>query len=198
MIIFVRHAKTKLNSENLIQTTSDNDILNPTHLEIKTFKSRLKNAYLTIGEYSINNNLKVITSEYKRTKQTAEVFGFYNISTDSRINELDLSGFEFSNKDLLSNNKQFNNDWNNDIPIIGVESKSNFYMRLVDFLNSCKSNQNYLVFSHGLVIRSIISICVSNSINFNSILNKIKLKNLGITVVDPINLSLEGIYNNEA
>jgi alpha-ribazole phosphatase/probable phosphoglycerate mutase len=191
MILFVRHAKTKLNKLNLIQTVVDEDIEDLNETEKASFKSLL--------EYSAINNgidiqeLSVICSNSKRTQQTAKSVGWQEFDVDERINELNLLKFDKTNKDDLVNNDEFTDDWDNFHEIEGTENKADFINRISNFLDSLDDNKNYLVFSHGLVIRGIISLLVYNDINFNNILSKINVQNLDITVINA--KQFKGIYH---
>jgi alpha-ribazole phosphatase/probable phosphoglycerate mutase len=191
MILFVRHAKTKLNKLNLIQTVVDEDIEDLNETEKASFKSLL--------EYSAINNgidiqeLSVICSNSKRTQQTAKSVGWQEFDVDERINELNLLKFDKTNKDDLVNNDEFTDDWDNFREIEGTENKADFINRISNFLDSLDDNKNYLVFSHGLVIRGIISLLVYNDINFNNILSKINVQNLDITVINA--KQFKGIYH---
>lgn len=182
MILFVRHAKTKLNKSNLIQTVVDEDIEELNETEKVSFNSLLE--YSAIKHGIDLQELSVICSNYKRTQQTAKSLGWQSFEVDERINELNLLKFDKTNKDDLVNNDEFNDDWNNFCEIEGTENKADFINRISNFIESLDNNKNYLVFSHGLVIRGIVSLLVYNDINFNSILSKINVQNLDITVVD--------------
>ncbi|EJO5348855.1 alpha-ribazole phosphatase [Clostridium botulinum] len=156
----------------------------------KSFYGKLDVGLTKIGEeqsYKVGeflNNIdfnKIYISDRKRTKQTLEIIlqmnKFYEnkrniICEDDRINELDFGVFEGKSYEEICSlypkeQKEWERDWKNFLPPKG-ESVIEFYNRVENFMKHIQKEQdgNYLIVTHGGVIRMIYSYILQHNVDF--------------------------------
>ncbi|WP_251862570.1 alpha-ribazole phosphatase, partial [Clostridium sp. Marseille-Q2269] len=134
-----------------------------------------------VGELLKNINFnRVYISDRKRTNETAEIIlhrnNFYKkekniICRESRINELDFGIFEGKSYEEICSlypeqQKSWEKDWENFV-IPNGESAVAFYNRVKEFMIDIKKHKDgdYLVITHGGVIRMIYSYILQNNID---------------------------------
>ncbi|BDB00729.1 alpha-ribazole phosphatase [Clostridium botulinum] len=124
---------------------------------------------------------KIYISDRKRTKETAERIlernKFYEkekniIYKDEKINELDFGIFEGKSYEEIGSlypkeQEKWEKDWKNFAPPKG-ESAVVFYNRVENFMKHIQKEEdgNYLIVTHGGVIRMIYSYILQNNIDF--------------------------------
>ena len=171
-MILVRHLPTSFNRKGLLQGKIDNSILPIFESERKEIEKNLK----FINKHF--SNPIILVSKYKRTQETASVYGFESYTIDERLNELDFGDYEGKEKSLLISEKP---DWlTNPLNLrLGEELKS-FNSRIIDFLSSRNKDEEIVIFGHGAFIRAAISIT-----NFGSLsnMNQIEIKNNELVVL---------------
>lgn len=148
MIIYmVRHIKTNSNKLGLIQGSIDNEIIQPNRKALD--KVRIIKNYLD----KINFD-QILTSELKRTIQTANLYGFNEPNVEPLINEFNFGSYEGTLKRQLN----VNPNWvKNPFKIIFGESSFSFEKRIDLFLNKYRSSPKILIFSHGMFSRGLLS-----------------------------------------
>ncbi|EDT84831.1 alpha-ribazole phosphatase [Clostridium botulinum] len=124
---------------------------------------------------------KIYISDRKRTRETAEVIlernKFYEkekniIYKDERINEIDFGIFEGKSYEEIGSlypkeQEKWEKDWKN-FPSPKGESAVVFYNRVENFMKHIQKEEdgNYLIVTHGGVIRMIYSYILQNNIDF--------------------------------
>ncbi|KGO14222.1 alpha-ribazole phosphatase [Clostridium botulinum] len=124
---------------------------------------------------------KIYISDRKRTRETAEIIlernKFYEkekniIYKDERINEIDFGIFEGKSYEEIGSlypkeQEKWEKDWKNFPPPKG-ESAVVFYNRVENFMKHIQKEEdgNYLIVTHGGVIRMIYSYILQNNIDF--------------------------------
>ncbi|MCA1055307.1 phosphoglycerate mutase family protein [Rossellomorea aquimaris] len=171
-IVIIRHLPTYWNMEDLLQGTQDIEVLPPNHYhncEIKKNRKKLKNEF--------NFDL-VLCSELKRTKQTANLYGYKNLIIDPLLNELNFGYFEGKEKSELS--KVVN--WvENPRDVVLGESLIDFEKRIKSFIDKYITLDTLLIFGHGAWIRGLISINKWGNINK---MNQFHINNNEIIVIE--------------
>ncbi|NFL95178.1 alpha-ribazole phosphatase [Clostridium botulinum] len=124
---------------------------------------------------------KIYISDRKRTRETAERIleknKFYDkekniIYKDEKINELDFGIFEGKSYEEIGSlypkeQEKWEKDWKNFAPPKG-ESAVVFYNRVENFMKHIQKEEdgNYLIVTHGGVIRMIYSYILQNNMDF--------------------------------
>ncbi|KRU31503.1 alpha-ribazole phosphatase [Clostridium sporogenes] len=124
---------------------------------------------------------KIYISDRKRTRETAERIleknKFYEkgkniIYKDEKINELDFGIFEGKSYEEIGSlypkeQEKWEKDWKNFAPPKG-ESAVVFYNRVENFMKHIQKEEdgNYLIVTHGGVIRMIYSYILQNNMDF--------------------------------
>ncbi|KEI77838.1 alpha-ribazole phosphatase [Clostridium botulinum A2 117] len=124
---------------------------------------------------------KIYISDRKRTRETAERIlernRFYEkekniIYKDERINEIDFGIFEGKSYEEIGSlypkeQEKWEKDWKNFAPPKG-ESAVVFYNRVENFMKHIQKEEdgNYLIVTHGGVIRMIYSYILQNNMDF--------------------------------
>lgn len=124
---------------------------------------------------------KIYISDRKRTRETAEIIlernKFYEkekniIYKDERINEIDFGIFEGKSYEEIGSlypkeQEKWEKDWKN-FPSPKGESAVVFYNRVENFMKHIQKEEdgNYLIVTHGGVIRMIYSYILQNNIDF--------------------------------
>ncbi|HCL4444780.1 TPA: alpha-ribazole phosphatase [Clostridium botulinum] len=124
---------------------------------------------------------KIYISDRKRTRETAERIlernRFYEkekniIYKDEKINELDFGIFEGKSYEEIGSlypkeQEKWEKDWKNFAPPKG-ESAVVFYNRVENFMKHIQKEEdgNYLIVTHGGVIRMIYSYILQNNMDF--------------------------------
>ncbi|MBY6757544.1 alpha-ribazole phosphatase [Clostridium botulinum] len=124
---------------------------------------------------------KIYISDRKRTRETAEIIlernKFYEkekniIYKDERINEIDFGIFEGKSYEEIGSlypkeQEKWEKDWKN-FPSPKGESAVVFYNRVENFMKHIQKEEdgNYLIVTHGGVIRMIYSYILHNNIDF--------------------------------
>ncbi|AJD29580.1 MULTISPECIES: alpha-ribazole phosphatase [Clostridium] len=135
-----------------------------------------------VGELLKNVDFnKIYISDRKRTRETAERIlernKFYEkekniIYKDKRINEIDFGIFEGKSYEEIGflypkEQERWERDWKNFAPPKG-ESAVGFYNRVENFMKHIQKEEDgdYLIVSHGGVIRMIYSYILQNNMDF--------------------------------
>lgn len=171
-MILIRHLPTSFNRKGLLQGKINNSILPIIESERKEVE---KNLTFINKHFS---NPRILVSEYKRTQETASVYGFESYTIDERLNELDFGAYEGKEKSRLISE---NPDWlTNPLALRFGEEIKFFNSRVIDFLSSRNKDEELVIFGHGAFIRAAISIT-----NFGSIsnMNQIEIKNNELVVL---------------
>lgn len=147
-IIFVRHGITQAN-KNRTFSKSNTPIAEDGYDILDRTKEFLK-------YYDIK---KVYTSDFLRTKQTAEYLGFKNYVSDSRVNEIDVGDFKGLSYDFVLNHfgKDLKDLKGNEMAASypNGESRLDVIERVSSFIEDLKEEDgDILVVSHGIAIRS--------------------------------------------
>lgn len=124
---------------------------------------------------------KIYISDRKRTRETAERIlernRFYDkekniIYKDEKINEIDFGLFEGKSYEEIGSlypkeQEKWEKDWKNFAPPKG-ESAVVFYNRVENFMKHIQKEEdgNYLIVTHGGVIRMIYSYILQNNMDF--------------------------------
>lgn len=135
-----------------------------------------------VGEFLkyVNFN-KIYISDRKRTRETAEIILERNklykkekniIYKDERINEIDFGLFEGKSYEEIGSlypkeQERWERDWKNFAPPNG-ESAVEFYNRVENFMKHIQKEEDrdYLIVTHGGVIRMIYSYILQNNMDF--------------------------------
>lgn len=189
MIYFIRHYFTEFNLQSKFQTSIDNSIITIDPDHFLKFNSMLNiSQVLHIDE--------AICSPLIRTQETAKALGFNNITIDHRITELDFGILDGVHIDELKKSEDIKL-WDRYFPIDGTERKDDFRDRLHEFLEEYKDSEKpIIVFTHGIVMRSIM--CDILNIKFNlSKIDEFKFDPISILKINFKNnkFLIEGIYN---
>lgn len=171
-LYLIRHLPTAWNTEGRLQGSRDisiNETDSYTRIQIQKNLELLEK--LTFD--------KVFVSTLKRTKETAKEYNFKSFEVEPLIDELNFGKYEGKKKELMLND--LGDDWFNKCSeIILGESLSSFSKRINDFLEKYKGLENVLVFSHGAVIRSILSLIDKGSIDE---MNQLHIENNSLTTI---------------
>ena len=124
---------------------------------------------------------KIYISNRKRTRETAEIIlgrnKFYKkekniIYKEERINEIDFGIFEGKSYEEIGSlypkeQERWERDWKNFVPPKG-ESAVGFYNRVENFMKHIQKEEDgdYLIVTHGGVIRMIYSYILQNNMDF--------------------------------
>lgn len=178
-LICIRHIETNLNKEGLLQGSLDISI-DRSFINEKIFSQNLK----LIKNFQPKS---VFTSNLIRTKETAEAYGFENYISSESLNEYNFGKYEGLKKEMLL---QDNFDlWffkfkNSDIG----EGYDSLNIRIFNFLKSLDNDETYLLFSHGLILRFLVSISLNLDRN---LINQINVKNNSVHILDINNKEIQ-------
>jgi len=147
MIIAVRHIATKYNTQDLLQGKIDSSI-------IKTIdKSEIKENLKSISSFKVD---EIFSSPLKRAIETCELYGFSNPTISNLLTEYDFGQYELTPKqDFIDQHPEWINNFTKTNVGEGYDSFSN---RVNLFLSYLDANKNYLIFSHGVVIRYLVTV----------------------------------------
>jgi len=146
-IIFIRHAKTKLNKNNIF-------LGRKTNIGIIKFKNNDKKFYD-----------KIFSSPLERSKNTAKEFRTKTIKIDSNLNEINYGLFDGSTYDQLKiRNPKMIKNWSlfKDPRFPNGENQSDVIIRVNKFIKKLKkdlknkNSQNYLVVTHNVFLRCLL------------------------------------------
>lgn len=154
-IYLIRHFETDWNAQGILQGSRDisiNQNIDP--------ESVADNSKLIEG---IDFDC-ILTSKYKRTKQTAKHYGIKDVKEEVLVNEVNFGKYEGRpKKEML---EDLGEQWRNDPKSLHLgESMIDFEARLFSFLRVYSNCQNVLVFTHGGVIRGLRSIKENGNID---------------------------------
>lgn len=171
-IYLIRHFSTEWNKDELLQGKKDIPISNISNNDRMQME---KNINILEGQkYDI-----VLTSTLKRTKQTANKYGFNRFQIEPLLDELDFGVFEGGLKSNLI--KDTKGAWiESPRSLVLGESLQGFEDRLKFFLSTYGKYKKILIFGHGAVIRALISIQKNNNID---LMNKMEIKTNSITIL---------------
>lgn len=149
MIIFTRHYLTEFNTKDLIQTYTNNSIieLKDTFTYINQWKGLLPENF---------NPSQIWCSTLIRTEETCKLLGYTPTNYSYKLNELSL--FEYEGKNYLALNDHY-------LPTDLF--KRTLFEKMIDlkfFLNSLNKGEDILIFTHGITIRLIYCILMNESI----------------------------------
>ncbi len=147
----IRHLSTKHNKVGILQGTFDTS-------EVIINRKDLQLIQHNCQELSGIHFDKILCSELERTKLTAQLHGYNEneFVVSQLLNEISFLEFELTPKEvfLLKDNNWISDPKNSLLAseILKLEK------RLITFLEENKSYNNILIFSHGCVIRALVSI----------------------------------------
>lgn len=148
-ITLIRHLPTEWNKKQKLQGRQDIDISIPTEEFIKGIHSNQK-LLKKIAPFDL-----VLASTLKRTRQTANLYGF-EPESEALLDELDFGPFEGGPKERLT--EALGDKWiESPKGLVLGESLENFEKRITAFLEKYRTYSNILVFGHGSWIRGMIS-----------------------------------------
>lgn len=148
-IILICHLPTKKDLEGLLP--GKNRKISPIAEEEKIVIQQNKQFLKTLSRPDL-----VLTSSSKRTKETAELYGYEDAQEESLLNELDFGPFaEEAKKDFL---EEVGVQWftNPKRTIIGPAVEE-LEERILDFLKKYESYECLLIFGHPFWIQALIS-----------------------------------------
>ncbi|WP_062356792.1 histidine phosphatase family protein [Bacillus kwashiorkori] len=173
-ITIIRHLPTSWNKKGLLQGRKDIEIA-PITQHVQLEMEKVKQQMLK----RLPENTFILTSTLKRTKQTAEAYGYEPIS-EPLLDELDFGMFEGKTKQLLI--KKLGTKWIEDPrQLVLGEPLIDFENRIISFLNKYKTKSPLLVFGHGSWMRGLLSIYHYNSITN---MNKFRINNNDCITLD--------------
>jgi broad specificity phosphatase PhoE len=165
-LYLIRHLPTTWNEKGKLQGRKD---ILPKELDYRTLerineiKNELNNIYID----------KYFSSPLKRAIMTAEKYGYDEPIIEDRIIEFDFGEYEGKSKQMMLNN--IGTTWYNNVGNLNLgESFSEFSKRINSFISEIKFLHSALLFSHGFVIRYLISKYDRNNV---SKVNKVDVKN---------------------
>jgi broad specificity phosphatase PhoE len=171
-LYLIRHLPTNWNKSGLLQGKRNIAI---DHIN-ESDESKILNNTETLKNKEFD---LILTSSLTRTKQTAIEYGYKKFEIEPLLDELDFGIYEGKHKSNLI--KASNGLWiSNPSQLILGESLADFESRLRSFLISYSQFNRILVFSHGAVIRALVSIKNNNNIDA---MNKITVNNNSITII---------------
>lgn len=147
----IRHISTEHNKSGRLQGMFDTKELLLSRLDLQL----IQNNCIELSKIHFD---KIMCSELERTKLTAHLHGYNEkeFVVSKLLNEISFLEFELTPKEvfLLKDNNWISNPKNSLLAseILKLEK------RLITFLEENKSYNNILIFSHGCVIRALVSI----------------------------------------
>ncbi len=185
MIYLVRHGKTDWNIEKRIQG----------HIDISlndNGKQQVENVAETIKNLKID---EIYSSDLLRAKETAEIINKkfkLDIKVDRRLREFNYRDLEGVVK--TSYTEEMWDDINKDPEKVHVEPSEKVFDRIKSFFDELDINKNYLIVTHGGVLRVIMYYFDNKDIFDKEFFNKeychMKIENGAVYEVDPINKSI--------
>lgn len=175
MIYFIRHAKTLDNLKGLIQTNINTDIQKITLSDKIIFFKKLDN-------FNLKKLSCIYTSTLKRTIETANVlFPDSKKISKNLFNEVDCHEIDNIPKNLYTR-KELNSKVSiSKYDVIDQIEEIISFLRIIQ-----NSMDNVLVFSHGMLIRAIISYLNNIDFDIYDLINSktVKFYNLSIAQID--------------
>ncbi len=173
-IAIIRHLPTAWNDKGYLQGRRDIPISLPisdqTWLQIKENNMHLEN--LKPFDY-------VFSSELKRTQQTANLYGYPNVTSEPLLNELDFGSFEGKLKTELE--KKYDDKWlSSPLQMNLGESLLQFQNRVLAFIQKYAQAKKILIFGHGSWTRALLSISEIGNIQN---MNRIEIENNQLALV---------------
>lgn len=169
MIVAIRHLPTPFNRQNLLQGRAD------TSISLDINHSQIKDNLKYISSLKID---KVFSSPLKRTLQTSSLYGFSNPNISPFLVEYDFGGYELTSKLEFTKNHP---EWVNDFTKVKIgEGYKAFSNRINLFLDKLDPSKNYIIFSHGVVIRYLITKSLGLSLDYT---NKLKVNNNSLNFI---------------
>lgn len=171
VVIAIRHLPTDFNLQGILQGRSDKSI-----------------NYETINRSQIESNLRILqhltfdqvyVSPLKRTKETALEYGFDNYQEDENLIEFDFGRYE--NVSRIKMLEEVGEFWLEHFTQVDFgESIQDLRTRLMRFIEENENHETILIFSHGVVIRSLMAL--SGLIDFDKT-NRLSVRNNSITII---------------
>lgn len=166
-LAIIRHLPTAWNKAGLLQGSKDIEI-DEVSLEDRAKIDENKASIINYQPFDL-----ILTSSLKRTKQTAQAYGYSSVHQEPLLNELNFGVYEGKEKSLLI--KENKDLWVNaptsltlGEPLLALED------RVKRFVDKYKEYPKVLVFGHGSWIRAAISIQRTGSI---ALMNKVVVNN---------------------
>ncbi len=166
-LAIIRHLPTAWNKAGLLQGSKDIEI-DDVSVEDMANIDENKASILNYQPYDL-----ILTSSLRRTKQTAQVYGYSNVNQEPLLNELNFGVYEGKEKSLLI--KENEDLWVNAPTSLTLgEPLAALEERVKQFVEKYKEYPKVLAFGHGSWIRAAISIQKTGSI---ALMNKVVVKN---------------------
>ncbi len=146
----IRHLPTSWNQRRILQGKKDIGILPPTAEVLEAVQSNKAVLDAVVFDY-------VLTSQYKRTRETATLYGYSPGRPEPLLNELDFGPYEGQPKDKLI--AETSPSWQeNALELTLGEPLSGFQDRLFELLKKYRHCDKLLAFGHGAVTRGLLAI----------------------------------------
>jgi len=150
-LLILRHLPTEWNRAGLLQGRQDLPLLPPADGEAAMIGENLARIRQA-GPPTL-----VLTSELRRTHQSAERYGFSRIHTEPLLNELDFGRYEGRERALLL--AEQDPAWSEDPRALVLgEAIADLAQRVRDFLAAYRDHPCLLCFGHGAWIRCLLSL----------------------------------------
>jgi broad specificity phosphatase PhoE len=173
-IVALRHLPTTANRDGILQGSRDTDIAPPDASLLAAISARAKEL-ASLGPFD-----RVLTSDLRRTLQTARLYGFGQPVNEPLLRELNFGEFEGKHNSELR--ARLGTAWQEDPrPLCLGERMQDFEARIKTALTTHSDAARLLIFGHGAWIRGLISISRHGDIRA---MNQFKLENNELVVLD--------------
>lgn len=169
MIIAIRHLSTFFNRQNLLQGRAN------TSISLDIDQLQIEDNLKYISSLKID---KVFSSPLERTLQTSSLYGFSNPIISPLLTEYDFGKYELTPKFKFIKEHP---EWIDNFTKVKIgEGYEAFSNRINLFLNELNPDKNYIIFSHGVVIRYLITKSLGLSLDYT---NKLKVDNNSLNFI---------------
>jgi len=169
MIIAIRHLSTFFNRQNLLQGRAN------TSISLDIDQLQIEDNLKYISSLKID---KVFSSPLERTLQTSSLYGFSNPIISPLLTEYDFGEYELTPKFKFIKEHP---EWVDNFTKVKIgEGYRAFSNRINLFLNELHPDKNYIIFSHGVVIRYLITKSLGLSLDYT---NKLKVGNNSLNFI---------------
>jgi broad specificity phosphatase PhoE len=150
-LLVVRHLATGWNKLKKLQGRRDEAVVVPSKVELDRIREALR------AELGGSRPDEVLVSELRRTRETAMLLGFEEVTTEALLNELDFGAFE--GQSLLDLEEKTGGLWTLNPEGLSLgEPVSRLGDRARAFLEKYEHHQLVVAFGHGAWMRALYSI----------------------------------------
>lgn len=179
MIHLIRHLPTAWNIKGRLQGLRDEPIL-PLDQDLASIVDAMRVRLRVLGPFD-----RVLISELRRTRETAQALDLQDATVEPLLNELDFGSFEGKTHDHIQ--EAVGDAWIEDpISLTFGESLVEFQLRLQTFLRCYTDAGCVLVIGHGAWMRGLITLVRDGSIRR---MNQFKIGNIELYQVDPTRMA---------